>query len=505
MPRALWILPLLLAGCTSDEKYIIVTVQSRPAVHDVAMLRVTLSNAGSMRTEDLPVGSSATFPATFSISPQDRTGDLGISVEAYDKDNGLIGRGSAQSAIEAAGASVLLEPTDFVINTEYAEDQQLSNYFGAAGLQLAATQNGTWTSVYNASCSTPCNVFGRRFDATARPVSTVVAAGTQGFPVSTQLTTYFSTPTVAMNATTTLTVWNNQDPVASTYSIQCRALDASGAAASSQLLIATDDFPDLVAATALPSGNFGIVWDSRVTNNLVRTAILRPDCMLVGAIGTASQAATTDYPHRSHLAANSANILYAWTVDGSVHVRAAKLDGTFVTNDTQLIAKTATEQVDFVRVAPLPAGFALLARWSSINGTGPGRIDLYRLSSTGVAMGTPTLVSDRTGSDFSTRESFGVAARDDGSLFVVWHACMEKGDGSGCGVLGRLLRPAGDPAGAEIVLATTTTNDQTRPSAVALPGGAYAVAWTDRSGAAPDMSGSAVRARIVYPGVDPPM
>ena len=82
---------------------------------------------------------------------------------------------------------------------------------------------------------------------------------------------------------------------------------------------------------------------------------------------------------------------------------------------------------------------------------------------------------------------------------VVWHACRENGDGNGCGVFGRALRADGTPAGDELVIATTTNGDQTNPSVAALPGDAFAVVWKDDSGAAPDISGSAVRARIVYP------
>ncbi|HWO20846.1 MAG TPA: hypothetical protein VNO30_18900, partial [Kofleriaceae bacterium] len=236
------------------------------------------------------------------------------------------------------------------------------------------------------------------------------------------------------------------------------------------------------------------------TTDLIRTAVLRPDCSPVGTVGAANQNAATLFPGRSHLAANATNILYAWTLDGGAHIRAASHAGTFVNSDTEIIAKTATERIEFIRVAPFGTGFAAIVRWAQITGaTGPGRIDLYRLTATGAVMGPPILVSSRSGSDFASSESFGVAPGRDGSLLVVWHTCLERGDGSGCGVFGRLIRPTGEPAGEEFVIPTSTMGDQTRPSAVALPDGAFAVAWTDKSMAAPDTSGSSVRARIIYP------
>lgn len=491
-----------LAACEPEKPYIIVTVEARPAVHDIDLLRVTLSNAGSMRTEELRVGSAA-FPATFSIDPAGRTGELGIAVEALDDDGGLIGRGSTQSTIDAPTARVMLETTDFVVNTEYAEDQQLSNYFGANGFQLAAAADGTWTTVYNAACNTPCNVFGRRFDRAARPVPSVVAAGTAGFPISTRLTNFISTPAVASNGTITLTVWNAYNNPG--YSIECRALDAAGAAASAQRQLATDEFPNLVSVAPLPNGNFAVAWDGQVTNDLIRTAIVRPDCSLVGTVDSATASVAGQFPQRSHVATSGGSILYAWLLANQVRVRTANADGVFQTAEALLIPKTATEEIEFVRVAPLGAGFAVVVRWGLITGTtGPGRLELYRTSNAGALMGPPVLLSERSGSDFESRQSFGLARGGDGNLLVVWHACMDKGDGSGCGVFGRLVGSNGTPIGEEIPIATTTANDQTGPSAVALPDGAFAVAWTDESGAAPDISGTAVRARVIYPAADGP-
>ncbi len=57
------------------------------------------------------------------------------------------------------------------------------------------------------------------------------------------------------------------------------------------------------------------------------------------------------------------------------------------------------------------------------------------------------------------------------------------------------------PVGDAFVLSTTTKADQIRPSAVGL-GSAFAVAWDDQSQQMPDVSGFAVRARVLYPLYD---
>jgi hypothetical protein len=416
------------------------------------------------------------------------------------------------STVESASAVVLVDSADFVVNTQYADDQLLSNYYEANGFQLAANADGTWTATHSDSCDQPCNIFGRRFDKDGRPVTTQAGAGTQAFAVSTKLTSFYSTPTVAANANTTVFVWNNDvyppPQVTPTgmpgYSIDCRAYDMTGAATTNQLTITTDFLANLTSVTPLANGNFAIAWDGRPTETglaVIRGAVVTPACALQGAVQTPS---TTASPTGSHVASSGNSMLYVWRVAGNAYARPASQNNVLGgTVDTLIVAKTATEQVEHVRVAPLPGGnFAIFVRWANITGTtGPGRIDMYRANNVGVIQGAPMTVTTRSGTDFNSSESFGVAAHPDGSLFVVWHSCMTNGDDSGCGVFGHLISSTGAPTGADINLATTTKDDQIRPSAVALPGSppTFAAAWTDKSQLAPDTAGAAVRARIIYP------
>lgn len=503
------------AACGEESgEYLIVTVDVRPAVHDATSIKVRLSNAGSERTEDLELGNTS-FPATFSVSAPGRTGELVIDVDALDKDGFLVGRGTGTTTIEATTASVLVDSADFVVNTEYANDQLLSNYFAANGFQLAATSDGTWTVTHSDSCDNPCNVFGRRFDKDGRPVSSQAAAGTNAFAVSTKLTSFFSTPTVAANANTTAFIWNNDlfpppqvTPMGQPgYSIDCRAFDMTGAATTNQITVTTDFLANLTSVAPMSNGNFAIVWDGRPTEagpSVIRSAVVNPTCTLVaGSLQTLSTVTGTFSPRGSHAANSGGNVLNVWVLDGNVRARIANLQGVPQTNDSQLVAKTATEGVEHVRVAPLPGGnFAVFVRWALLTGSmGPGRIDMYRTNNVGVPQGSPVTITTRSGTDFNSSESFGVAAHGDGSIFVVWHACLTNGDDSGCGVYGHLVSAAGTPIGDDILLATTTKDDQIRPSAVALPGApvSFATAWTDNSQVAPDTAGAAVRARIIYP------
>lgn len=492
-----------LAACAEDS-YIVVTVTGRPAVHDVAKLKVTLSNGGTMRTDDLSLN-EAVFPVTFSISAPGRAGDLGITVDAVDKDGLLVGRGESMTTVDATTASVLLDSADFVINTDFADNQFPSDDYEAHGFQVSSGSDGTWTAAYRDRCMAPCNMFARRFDKTGKPVVTKIAAGTNGFPISTNLTTSLSTPAIATAGMNTMEVWDFSDPnMAGTVGIACRTIDAMGMGIPDEKVIATDPSTDVVSIAPLANGNFAVAWNAFITTSVIRTAIVRPDCTVLTGPVTVSTTASARKAAVTSVGTTPGTVLYAYVIDGGVRVRLANFTGGFINPtsgaDAQFVTKTATEVVESVRVAPLGTGFAVVVRWALATGTtGPGRIDLYRTNNMGAVIGQAINVTNRSGSDFQSSEAFGLATRaSDNTLLVVWHSCLMNGDGSGCGVFGRAFRENGTPTGDEIVIPTTTTGDQTNPSATALDD-SFAVVWKDDSGQAPDVAGSAVRGRIIYP------
>lgn len=500
MNRSIFLACALLAalGACGEDDYIIVTVSGRAAVHDIKSLKVTLSNAGASRSDELPFGDQQ-LPATFSVSAPGRTGDLGITVEGVDKDGLVVGVGAATSTLDLPTASVLLDPADFVINTDFAENQFPSDDYEAHGFQVAAAPDGnTWTAAYRDSCGAPCNMFARRFDKTGRAVQTKIAASANGFPMSTTLTTSISTPAIATAGNNTIEVWDFNDPIASTVGIACRSLDAMGQGNPDQVTVATDASSDVVAAAPLANGNFALAWSAFLTTGVIRTAVVRPDCTLSAGPTTVS---TTASARKVAVATQGTTVMYAFVVDGSVRVRFANTSNVFTTGtDVLFAARTGTESVESVRIAPLGTGFAVVVRWALTAAImGPGRLELYRTSATGTMLGGPVVVSTKSGSDFGSSEAFGVATRSDGVLLVTWHSCLANGDGSGCGVWARAFRDSGMPLGEEIIVPTTTMNDQTNPSAAALGTEAFVVVWKDESGQAPDIAGSAVRGRIIYP------
>ena len=489
-------------GACGEDSYIIVTVTTRPAVHDAAKLKVTLSNTGTMRTDELTL-STESFPVTFSISAPGRAGELGIQVDAVDAGGNLVGRGTTTSTVETPTASVLLETADFVINTDFADDQFPSDDYEAHGFQLASAADGTWTAAYRDRCTAPCNMYARRFDKNGRPVSTKIAAGTNGFPVSTNLTTSISTPAIATAGGTTVEVWDFNDATTMTPGVACRSFDAMGMGIPDQKNIATDPSTDVVTIAPLANGNFAVAWNAFITTSVIRAAIIRPDCTVLSAAVNVSTTASARKVSVASTGSTPGTIMYGFVIDGGVRVRLANFTNGFIGStsgaDVQFVPKNATEVVESVRVAPLGTGFAVVVRWALATGSmGPGHIDLYRTNNQGAVIGQAIPVTTKSGSDFQSSEAFGVASRADGTLLVVWHSCLANGDGSGCGVYGRAFRENGTPVGDEFVVPTTTSGDQTNPSAAALDEG-FAVVWKDDSGQQPDVAGSSIRGRIIYP------
>ena len=490
---------VLAAGCADPPQELVVTVEAQPSVHDAKTLHVTLANAGGTVSQDLDLGAHA-FPVTFGVQATGRTGDLAIAVDALDQNMLVVGRGAGTSAVTDPAATVKLEGADFVVNTEFADDQLATSDFETYGFQLGATADGSWLASYHGTCSAPCNMFGRRFDATGKPLTSEVAASTNAFPITTTLTSGSPNTAIATTGSSTLALWDFQDSVANTSGVACRSFDAQGNATPTQTQISSDAGTDVVGAATLSNSNVAVSWVASLTTTSIRGAIVQPDCTRVLGPFTVNTT-TTGFIHRPTLGVSGDVLMYAWIVDGTARFHVGTNGGSFPGPDAVLLAATATEQVEQVRIAPFAGAFAVAVRWGPLTGAGQSRIEVYKADKTGKLMGTPTVVTSVAIPDFETVNSFGLAPRADGALLVVWHECNGGGDGNGCGVFGRVLRPSGVPVGDKIVIPTTTLNDQTTPSAVALPG-AWAVSWTDKSAAEPDHSGLAVRARIFAPPYD---
>ena len=499
----------LVAGCSSDS-YLVVTVEARPAVHDVATLAVTLMNGGTSLTHTLPVGSHA-FPVTFSVDAPGRSGELDVTVEADDANGTAVGLGSGSASVGAGSADVLLDSMDFTVNTDYALDQFLTFDYDSDGLQVAATPDGSWTVAFRDNCNmgNSCNVYGRKFDNKGVAAHTVAAAGTNSFTLTTELTDSYTDPAVVTSGTQTLALWNYN--MGTDHGVGCRTIDPMGDAGAGQLSLSTDS-ATVVSGSTFSNGNIAVVWELALglpPNAQIRSIVAKPDCTTQSAAFTLSTIeGATSGPTSPSVAANGSSSLYAWIVDGDVYVRAANNVGQVQgAAETKVLTHDATQAAQGVRLVASGTGFALVVRWIGPMDSAPGKIEMYQLSSTGAVMGTAALITDQSRSDFmSGWQSPSVAVRaSDGAILIAWHQCDSAGSDGSCDVYGRMVRPNGTTSGQPFILSTTVMGDQVKPAVASLPGpdGAFAAVWTDSSHIGPDSSGTAVNARIIYPAYDP--
>src|ERR1043165_5084422 len=352
-----------LAGCT-DNTYMIVTVDKRAAVHEASKLKITLSNSGSMRTDDLDLAGHD-FPVKFSLTAPGRGGELGISIDALDTNGALVGRGVGQATLTDAEASVTLDSADFVVNNEYAGNQFLTNDFEAVGIQISAITSGTWMPVFRDDCTgTPpaCDIYGRRFDAAGLPVQSQLAAGTNQFKISTTLTSPGAIPTITSSGITTMVFWDYFDTVGTGQGVACRAINESGAGTPAQLSISTES-ADVVNAAAIGNANFAAPGQRLRTNETIHSMIVKQDCTTLQTtpINVSTTASTAGH-RRSHVAANGTSLLYVWINDGSVKARPAMNNGTLTGSEVTPVLKTGSMDVDHVRVVPYGTGYAVGVR-----------------------------------------------------------------------------------------------------------------------------------------------
>src|SRR5262245_46234301 len=218
----------LLAACGGSDPAIIVEVQPRPSLQDVASLEVTVGNEGATQTETFELGDQ-TLPATFSITAAGRTGPIDISIRGFDGDI-EVGRGKVIADAAADSATVMLDPSDFVVNTEFAGSQFLNQDIETDGFQIAA-RDGVVTIGFRDDCPVSvCNQLGRRFGVDGKPLQTQLGAGTGQFRWNQVDGAFVAHVGVAsQDGGGSIALWDTPTGVS------CRALAGDGTAAPSEV------------------------------------------------------------------------------------------------------------------------------------------------------------------------------------------------------------------------------------------------------------------------------
>ncbi|MES0884903.1 VCBS domain-containing protein [Roseibium sp. SCP14] len=162
-------------------------------------------------------------------------------------------------------------------------------------------------------------------------------------------------------------------------------------------------------------------------------------------------------------------------------------------DDDEQVSSFGTSK-DNPEVAALTGGGHIVV-WSSSNQAPDGDswgVFAQRYDANGDKIGGEFLVNTTTSNAQYDPSVAGISGGAlDGGFVVVWQSPQ---DGSSYGIYAQRYDAGGNTVGGEILVNTTTSNNQIYPAVTALTGDKFAVTWTDQGGA--DGSGSGVFLKI---------
>ncbi len=516
MTRALLLILCLvtLPACSDDEPttVVFVTVDGRAGVSGLSELVVRVDNDNANTTDTFNI-TGRSLPLTFTVTPKGREGVLSITVTGRDGDGIEKGRGQAEATIvvdDRVDVAVLLDPSDFVVNTKISGNQRVTFTPEENSKQLALNPaDGSFAVVFEDDCGmlNRCDIFMRLFDADGTPRVNQVNMDATAFIANLTNDGFRLGPAVAHNSGNYFVVWEAQD------SINGVIISANGEhLVASEILISAGAMTPTSAAVA-PLGNGGFVvtwaeWSQIEFGNVVRGR-------LFNASGTPlpNPVSNDDGPFAISL---DETIAFAGT---SVAASGSDREFAVVFRDDDNVyarffdAAAAPTTAAEIRLTNHSTSAAVLAphvvwnqgqtviSWGVIDPMNPalndGVLQIAQYTSPNGSRVAPVVSLATSDGSFFNLSSPALSVRDDGLLVTSWHNCGASGDGDDCGVLLQLMRPSGLPVGNPQVINTTRTSAQTVPSVVARTD-AVIGAWTDRSQQAPDTSNDAVRARLVF-------
>lgn len=489
-------LALLLSASACGEDAIVVTVSGRPTLREPASLRVEVGD-GTDRVETvLDLGGDPTLPRTFVVATSGRSGTLEVSVDAVDAEGAVLGRGVGQGALAGDGElAVMLDPSDFVVNTRVVGPQQLSVAQYGSARQVASTPDGRFIVAWQSDRTS----FARLFAADARPAPNATEIIDLEFeiPIVTGPTDEVA---IGHAGDGYAAVWEAPRPAGGPVDLFMHTYADGDASRRSinDVAVAIGDATSSHRGAAIAGGTdggFAMVWlrtarpqDARGVVQLRRFDRTGEPVGLAVAASVAA-AATDESPAAVGLTDGAVAVAWIGEVAGGSRVVARIFDrATPRTADLTIDQPASTFARAFApQLAALDDG-GFVAVWvaSRVDGT---TLRLRRFGADGAPRGAEVVVVATV--DFQVPA---VATRADGAVAVAWSTGPMGDEDLWMQVVG-----ADDVlVGAPVALATTTVGTQRAPALARFAADGFVASWTDHSQAAPDPSDAAVRARILY-------
>ena len=443
---------------------------------------------------------------------------LELAIEARDISEGLLGEGQTTFYLvrdERNEITVRLAPADFQVNAIHSGNQHIGSGRGAR--QLAAAENtGTAIACWNAPCANGrCSIFARRFDHSGLPLVNGSTDDDREFMININEQSFNDRSAIAAQADGTfLVTWQNKAASTSSSAIVARAFSADGSARTStpqtiQISRNVDDVAN--ASVSALTGGYMIVWSEKSDSSVhIRGQLVDVDGHYDASVpnfdlATLGPQNETDEVQPAIASGPNNEFMVAWIDRGNVVARIFDSSGT--PSSTSLSPGQAqTGRAQHVDLASIQDGYAIV--WDDELGAEPdldGRsIQFRRISRSGASMDERAVtLNTRVAADQSQPA---IAGATDGTLLVVWKSDDQILDANS-GIRGRVLRSSGMPVGPDFRINTTRAGSQGNPSAVSLGQAegmhAFMILFEDGSLAGPDREEAGMRARIIYPELNP--
>jgi hypothetical protein len=524
------LITLCLAGCGDLDTVLVVRLEARPGVHDddptemdPLSILVTFKSPQAPAGEQTilsPKGSDTIFPASgarssvFSIIANGREGAVEVGVRMRATNDRDVGIGTANATLvpaELVETALTVLPTDFQVNTEYA-NTQIFSFNGPKGRQVSADKDGNFAVMWvDQECqgASRCDVYGRLFDSRAKARQNGERGTKLEFRVNPNNTTY-DEPAIAMQQDGTYMVaWSNA--LTDATAVEVRAFLADGrqnpTAGQQTRLSETGKQTTSPDIAALGDKSYVVCWGESATKGVeVFCRKVDPNGKAIGAAVSAVKAEESSRfnivvsvaagPQNGYMVAwreRCAGGGDCWKVRSRIYNAVSNAFGAIID------VTASTDKAGEIDLTGLPYGYMVV--WSDTVSAKPGEgTDILgrRINIKGQTLEDAYRVNTSlTGDQVDPT----VAVLPTGNILVAWTTADNAQDPAG-GIRGRALVGNGLPVGNDFALNYISAGKQDSPSLAASGRDAFILVYRDDSKAGRDQIESGIRGRLLYPDYD---
>ena len=297
-------------------------------------------------------------------------------------------------------------------------------------------------------------------------------------------------------------VWRSRSGDDSFSGIRAQIFDVYGTKVGTEFLVNTRTLVDQLqpAVTSLATGGFVVTWADGSTEGGdvdllgIKAQIFDASGAKVGAEFLVNTQTAGSQSQPVIAALSSGGFVASWSDGSSSNIKAQLFDaaGAPVGGELLVNTQTANSQSQPAITALATGGFVV--SWTDASGGGGDNsgqaVKAQIFDPAGTRVGAEFLVNSAVTGDQSAPS---LAALASGGFVAAW--ADQNGDGSSYGIKAQIFDASGAKVGIELLANSRTLNAQTEASVVALASGGFVVSWRDVSGLGGDASGAAIRAQ----------